>query len=111
MSAGAAASPSGIAMPVREGMIGASFEAKGTGKLRVQLGQATDRAAGTWLDLDLVGAYTDYRVLWQDGTLVVTDHAGNALAAEKIEAGPRTHLLITALADARLKSPPKPTYP
>ena len=108
---GAPDSPSGIGMPIREGMIGAGFEAKGGGKLRIQLGQATDRTTGTWVDIDLVSAYTEYKVVWKDTMLVITDHAGNAIAAQKIDAGPRTHLLITALAEAKLKSPPKPTYP
>ncbi|MBA3938334.1 MAG: hypothetical protein H0X38_12790, partial [Planctomycetes bacterium] len=111
LPSGAPDSPSGIGMPIREGMIGAGFEAKGSGKLRIQLGQASDRTSGTWIDLDLVSAYTEYRVVWKDTSLTVTDRAGNAIATQKIELGPRTHLLITALADAKLKSPPKPTYP
>jgi signal recognition particle receptor subunit beta/serine/threonine protein kinase len=99
---------SGVAMALRDNVIGATFEAKGTGLIRIQLGNPNDRS-GQWIDVPLGQVAVKFKVSWQGGTLVVTDAAGNLLGSQVL-GGKSTHFIIMALQEATLMSTPQLTY-
>jgi len=99
---------SGVAMPIRDNIIGASFDIKGTGMLRVQLGGPNDRS-GQWIDVPLGAVATPYKVSWVKNMLLVTDGAGNELGSIALT-GKYTHLMLIALKEATLLSTPRLTY-
>jgi mutual gliding-motility protein MglA len=99
---------SGVALPLRDNIIGASFDAKGIGMLRVQLGSPTDRS-GQWIDVPLGAVPVPFKVSWVKNMLLVTDGAGNELGSVALT-GKHTHLMIIALKEATLLSTPRLTY-
>jgi hypothetical protein len=99
---------SGVALPVRDNIIGASFDVKGTGMLRIQLGNPNDRS-GQWIDVPLGAVATPHKVSWVKNMLLVTDGAGNELGSIALT-GKYTHLMIIALKEATLLSTPRLTY-
>lgn len=99
---------SGVAVPLRDNIIGASFDIKGTGMLRIQLGSPTDRS-GQWIDVPLGAVPTPFKVSWLKNMLLVTDGAGNELGSVALT-GKHTHLMLIALKEATLLSTPRLTY-
>lgn len=99
---------SGIAMVVRDNIAGATFEAKGSGNLRIQLGSPNDRS-GQWVDVPLGAIPTAFKVLWTGNQLTVADGAGNALGQVALTSK-HTHFMIIALQEAVLMATPKLTY-
>ncbi len=99
---------SGIAMPIRDNIIGASFDIKGTGMLRVQLGSPNDRS-GQWIDVPLGAVAAPFKVSWVKNMLLVTDGAGNELGTVALT-GKYTHLMLIALKEATLLSTPRLNY-
>lgn len=99
---------SGVAVPLRDNIIGASFDIKGTGMLRIQLGSPTDRS-GQWIDVPLGAVPAPFKVSWLKNMLLVTDAAGNELGSVALT-GKYTHLMLIALKEATLLSTPRLTY-
>jgi hypothetical protein len=99
---------SGVALPLRDNIIGASFDAKGTGMLRIQLGSPNDRS-GQWIDLPVGAVPAQMKVSWVKNMLLVTDAAGNELGSVALTAK-YTHLMIIALKEATLLTTPRLTY-
>ena len=99
---------SGIAMVVRDNIAGATFEAKGSGNLRIQLGSPNDRS-GQWVDVPLGAVPTAFKVLWTGNQLTVADGAGNALGQVALNTK-HTHFMLIALQEAVLMATPKLTY-
>ena len=101
---------SGVALALRENIICASFDVKGSGMLRIQLSpNPNDRGVGQWLDLPLGAVATVYKVSWLKNMLLVSDAAGNELGSVALTAK-YTHLMIIALKEATLLSTPRLTY-
>ena len=98
---------SGVAMPLRDNIVGASFDVKGTGMLRIQLGSPNDRS-GQWIDVPLGAVAVPFRVSWVKNMLLVTDGAGNELGSAALT-GKHTHFMIIALKEATLLSTPRLT--
>jgi serine/threonine protein kinase len=99
---------SGVALPLRDNIIGASFDIKGSGMLRIQLGSPTDRS-GQWIDVPLGAVPAPFKVSWVKNMLLVTDGAGNELGSVALN-GKYTHLMLIALKEATLLSTPRLTY-
>jgi hypothetical protein len=99
---------SGVAMPLRDNIIGVSFDAKGTGMLRIQLGSPTDRS-GQWIDVPVGAVATGFKVSWVKNMLLVSDSAGNEIGNAALT-GRHTHLMLIALKEATLLSTPRLTY-
>lgn len=98
---------SGIAMPLRDNLAGLSFEVKGTGMLRVNLGKPD--GTGQWVDVELAGPATalNVRVAWGGGTMSVADDTGRTIGSTPVTTPP-THVIISALQDATILSTPRP---
>jgi hypothetical protein len=100
---------SGVALALRDpNVIGVSYDAKGTGNLRIQLGNPTDMS-GEWVDIPLSVVAVTHKVSWLNDKLLVKDAAGNELASVALT-GKHTHLMILALKEATLLSTPRLTY-
>lgn len=100
---------SGVALALQDPyVVGVSYDAKGTGILRVQLGSPTDMS-GQWVDIPLSAVAVTHKVSWLNDKLLVKDAAGNELASVALT-GKHTHLMILALKEATLLSTPRLTY-
>ena len=100
--------PSGVAMPLKDNVVGATFEAKGAGNLRIQLGNPNDRS-GQWIDVPIGSVASSFKVTWNANTLVVTDGVGNAVGSVALMGG-HSHFIIYALQEATIMSTPRLTY-
>jgi hypothetical protein len=99
---------SGVALPLRDNIIGTSFDVKGSGMLRIQLGSPNDRS-GQWVDLPIGAVPAQMKVSWVKNMLLVSDGAGNELGSVALTAK-YTHLMIIALKEATLLTTPRLTY-
>jgi signal recognition particle receptor subunit beta/serine/threonine protein kinase len=100
---------SGVAMALSDpNVVGASYDVKGIGSLRIQLGSPTDMS-GEWRDVPLSAVAVTHKVSWLNDKLLVKDAAGNELASVALT-GKHTHLMILALKEATLLSTPRLTY-
>ena len=100
---------SGVAMALSDpSLVGVSYEVKGSGSLRIQLGSPTDMS-GEWRDIPLGAVAVTHKVSWLNDKLLVKDAAGNELASVALT-GKHTHLMILALKEATLLSTPRLTY-
>jgi mutual gliding-motility protein MglA len=100
--------PSGFAMPLKDNVSGATFEAKGTGNLRIQLGNPNDRS-GQWIDVPVGVVATAYKVSWTANSLVVSDGVGNPVGTVALMGG-HSHFMIYALQEATIMSTPRLIY-
>ena len=101
--------PSGFAMPLKDTIAGATFEAKGTGSLRIQLGNPNDRS-GQWIDVPVGAVATGFKVTWTASSLLVSDNVGNAVGSVALMGG-HSHFMIYALQEATIMSTPRLIYP
>jgi hypothetical protein len=99
---------SGVAMPIKDNIVGATFEAKGTGSLRIQLGNPNDRS-GQWIDVPIGSVATAFKITWNNSTLTVSDGVANTLGTVALSGG-HSHLILYALQEAVLLSTPRLTY-
>jgi mutual gliding-motility protein MglA len=99
---------SGVAMAIRENIAGATFEVKGEGMLRLQLGSPTDRS-GQWIDVPIGAVPVAYQVTWLPEKMLIKDAAGNEVGNVKL-IGKHTHFMIIALKDATLLTTPRLNY-
>ena len=99
---------SGVAMAIRDNIAGATFEVKGSGMLRVQLGSPNDRS-GQWIDVPVGAVPIVYQVSWLQNKMLIKDAAGNEIGNVKLNAK-HTHFIIIALQDATLLATPRLTY-
>ena len=100
---------SGVAMALSDpNVIGVSYDVKGSGSLRIQLGSPTDMS-GEWRDIPLSAVAVTHKVSWLNDKLLIKDAAGNELASVALTSK-HTHLMILALKEATLLSTPRLTY-
>ena len=100
---------SGVAMALSDpNVIGVTYDVKGSGNLRIQLGNPTDMS-GHYVDIPLTFGTVSHKVSWLNDKLLVKDAAGNELAAVALTAK-HTHLMIIAFKEATLLSTPRLTY-
>jgi hypothetical protein len=100
---------SGVAMALPgPDVIGVTYDVKGSGNLRIQLGSPTDMS-GQSVDVPLNAATVTHKVSWLNDKLLVKDAAGNELASIALTAK-HTHLMIIAFKEATLLSTPRLTY-
>ncbi len=100
--------PSGFAMPLKDNVSGATFSAKGTGNLRIQLGNPNDRS-GQWIDVPIGPVATAFKVSWTAASLTVTDGVGNPVGQVALMGG-HSHFMIYALQEATIMSTPSMIY-
>jgi hypothetical protein len=100
---------SGVALALSDpNVIGVTYDVKGSGNLRIQLGSPTDMS-GQFVDLSINAAVVAHKVSWLNDKLLVKDAAGNELASVALTSK-HTHLMILAFKEATLLSTPRLTY-
>ncbi|MBA3708117.1 MAG: protein kinase [Planctomycetes bacterium] len=102
--------PSGIATAIKDNVAGYTFEVKGIGSLRIQLGRQSEKDS-KWvtLTIDLPKVPQEVKALsvrWTDKAISVYDGKGIELATQPI-AERYTHLMISATNQATLIGTPR----
>jgi mutual gliding-motility protein MglA len=102
--------PSGIATSLKDNVAGYSFEVKGIGSLRIQLGRQSEKDS-KWvtLDVDLPKFPQEIKALsvrWSDKAISVYDGKGAEIASQALSER-FTHLMITATNQATLIGTPR----
>ncbi len=104
---------SGVATAIKDGIAGYTFEAKGQGKLTIQLGKLGDRET-KWLAVDIelpknLEESLALSISYSATLLTITGPKGELLGKEDIKDA-FTHLMIIASSQATLLSSPKPQF-